>query len=167
MGAKVRYIIVFLIITNIATLILYLNKPSNNNLVLKMSGQSKNWVVKDYEIAYLTDYYWYESGNPNITFLGDAGNIEQFKFTEYCILINGEQPQGSSGGTNFENGIFMSSGGGSELPKHVKRDYLKQINENTYFIIEWTEYSGEKKSERVDLKIDISLKQTKKLVNEQ
>jgi hypothetical protein len=137
MRGKIKYIVIILIliITNIIAFILYFNKSSSNNLILKMSGQSENWIVKDYEISYLTDYDWYESGNPNITFLGDTGVIEEFKITEYCILINGEKPLGGGGGTSFKNGIRMSSGGGSELPKHIKDNYLKQINENTYFII--------------------------------
>ena len=166
MRSKLKYIIIFLIITNMITLLLYFNKSSNANLILKMSGQSKNWIVKNYEISYLTDYDWYESGNPDITFLGDVGIIQDFKFTEYCILINGNQPLGESGMKNFKNGIFMASSGGRELPKHIKDNYLKQINENTYFIIEWTESNGEKKSERVDLRIDVNLKQTKELLNE-
>lgn len=165
MRRKINYVIIVLIIINIVTFILYLNKDSSKNLILKMSGQSKNWIVKDYEISYLTDYDWYESGNPNITFLGDAGIIEDFKYTEYCILINENQPLGGGGGSPFKNGVFMGSGGGSKLPKHIKGNYLKQINENTYFIIEWTEYNGEKKSERVDLKIDVNLKETKRIIN--
>jgi len=85
MREKAKYVIIILLITNIITFYLYLNKPSNNNLIFKMSGQSEHWNVRDFEIAYLSDYDWYESGNPNITFLGDTGIIEQFKVTEYCI----------------------------------------------------------------------------------
>ncbi|WP_150844678.1 MULTISPECIES: hypothetical protein [unclassified Clostridium] len=165
---KVKFYIIItilLLFTNIVVGLLYLNKNNSYNLLLKMSGQSEHWIVKDYEIAFLADYDWCESGNANVTYLGNTSDIKEFNILEYCILIGGEESFQECGGNDFKNGMGTGSGGSGELPKHIKDDYLTQINENTYFIIEWTEYNGDKKSERVDLKIDNSLKETKRLIN--
>ncbi|WP_432406584.1 hypothetical protein [Wukongibacter sp. M2B1] len=151
-------LIILFILTNIYTYIHFSNQENKHIYVLTLKGESENWKIDNYQIVYNLSKGVGKSGFADVYFLENIDKIDKssVKIFVYDYFKNGKEPHKSSTPPSYdeEKGFFMMGAGKDYPPKNLT---IKDIEENTYMVIEWKTKNGNNYKEKIDLGTNLNL----------
>lgn len=159
MKPKVFLIIGTILLTNVLTFaivkIYFPTTVNNNYYLLKMKGKGENWVITDYQIAYIPGKDLIE-GSETVTYLGNPTElVDVISLEVYDYFKDGTVPHGkyTTTATSLRNGSFTAGGGGGSPDEDLS---LKEIENFSKILIRWTTNDGEEHEEIIKLELDYS-----------
>jgi hypothetical protein len=160
-------IIILIFIVNITFSYNYisLNIKEKNYYLIKMYGKGTNWEITDYQFIYLSDYSC-EQGNAKFNYLNNSDEINgKITIELYDYFKKGTEPHLTSSFDYDKNKEYFQIGSGNCYPPDNLT--LKEIQNNTYFIVKWEEKDGTVHKEQINLKFDYDLPIIKSIINQE